>query len=111
MHVQYVCVSVYVSLQLTVQPFKESSNIYADVPVDPQASLGHMASMKKDGACVWRKAEEGGKDGGGMEEGWRRDGGGMEGHVWHELCKQLLKYVCLWMCVCMCLHQRLQEIG
>lgn len=26
----------------------------------------------------------------------------MEGHVWHELCKQLLKYVCLWMCVCVC---------
>ncbi|KAK1905778.1 Serologically defined colon cancer antigen 8 like [Dissostichus eleginoides] len=25
-----------------------SSNIYADVPVDPQASLGHMASTKKD---------------------------------------------------------------
>lgn len=41
----------------------ESGNIYADVPVDPQASLGHMASMKKDGACVWRRAEEGGRDG------------------------------------------------
>lgn len=51
------------STQLTVQPFKESSNIYADVPVDPQASLGHMASMKKDGACVWRRAEEGGRVG------------------------------------------------
>lgn len=52
----------------------------------------------------------------------KREGGmerRMEGHVWHELCKQLLKYVCLWMCVCECmrvyecvrLHQRLQEIG
>lgn len=33
----------------------------------------------------------------------KREGGmerRMEGHVWHELCKQLLKYVCLWMCVC-----------
>ncbi len=26
----------------------------------------------------------------------------MEGHVWYELCKQLLKYVRLWMCVCVC---------
>lgn len=83
-------------------PFKESSNIYADVAVDPQASLGHMASTKKDGACVWRRAEEGGRDG-------AKDGGEVEGHVWYELCKQLLKYVRLWMCVC--LQQRLQEIG
>lgn len=27
---------------------------------------------------------------------------GMEGHVWHELCKQLLKYACLLMCACVC---------
>lgn len=60
-HVQYGCVSVWVSTRLAVQPFKESSNIYADVPVDPQASLGHMASTKKDGACVWRRA--GGREG------------------------------------------------
>ncbi len=58
-HVLHGCMSVYVS----TEPFKESSNIYADVPVDPQASLGHMASTKKDGACVWRRAGEGGRDG------------------------------------------------
>lgn len=52
-----------VRAQLTVQSFKKSSNIYADVSVDPQASLGHMASTEKDGACVWRRAEEGGRDG------------------------------------------------
>lgn len=59
---------------LCAEPFKESSNIHADVPVDPQASRGHMASAKKDGACVWRRAEEG-REGGMEQKGWRRGGG------------------------------------
>lgn len=63
---------LYRCVNLTVQPFKGSSNIYADVSVDPQASLSHMASTKKDGACVWRSADEGGE---GWSGGWRSGGG------------------------------------
>lgn len=53
------------SAQLTVQSFKRSGNIYADVSVDPQASRGHMASAEEDGACIWREQrKEGARDGG-----------------------------------------------
>lgn len=57
------------SSQLIAECFKQHSNIYADVPVDPQASLGHMASAKKDGAYVWKRA------GTEWSEGLRRGGG------------------------------------